>query len=247
MVLKMTKFALILGASGDIGSEIARQLAAQGWSLYLHYSSNVRRIDALWEELQHNFPEQQFSVVQCDLSHPEHVPALTQSIFELHAIIVAHGMELLKLVEDTTDEEMELLWKVHVHSPIKVMNALMPKLKQHSSSYIVVIGSIWGHTGAANEVLYSTVKGAQHAFVRAYAKEVASLGIRVNGIAPGWIDTRMNASFDEEELQAAHEVIPLRTIGQPIDVAQAVTFLVSGQADYMVGEIMNINGGWYIA
>ena len=124
---------------------------------------------------------------------------------------------------------------------------LSPQLRQFEQSYVVLIGSIWGNTGAAGEVMYSAVKGAQHAFVKAYAKEAAYSGIRVNAVAPGWIETRMNdVTFrwmnDKWLLMKSH----LWRTGTPEDVAEAVNFLLSGKADYMTGEIVKVNGGWYI-
>lgn len=95
------------------------------------------------------------------------------------------------------------------------------------------------------ETVYSAVKGAQLAFVKAYAKEMAPSGTRVNAIAPGFILTKMNASFSAEELQEIEEEIPLG-LGAPQDIADAVDFLIGGKADYMTGQTLRINGGWLI-
>ena len=95
------------------------------------------------------------------------------------------------------------------------------------------------------ETMYSAVKGAQLAFVKAYAKEMAPSGTRVNAVAPGFIMTKMNDSFSAEELQEIEEEIPLG-LGSPQDIADAVEFLVGGTADYMTGQTLRINGGWLI-
>ncbi len=240
------KWAIILGASGDIGSETARKLAEDGWSIYLHYAHNYNRVEKLREELVATFPDQQFLLVQADFTQEEAADQLADQLFSIQAIVVANGHELLKLLTETTIEEMNILWRVHGQNPIRFIGRMSEQMRQHKRSYIVFVGSIWGTTGAANEVVYSTVKGAQHAFVRAYAKESASSGIRVNGIAPGWIETRMNEQFDEEEKEMAKEIIPLQEIGKPSDVAEVVRFLLSGRADYMTGQILNVNGGWFI-
>ena len=121
-----------------------------------------------------------------------------------------------------------------------------PNYASLKKSYVVLIGSIWGNTGAAGEVMYSAVKGAQHAFVKAYAKEAAYSGIRVNAIAPGWIETRMNDVIPVDERQMVIDEIPLWRRVRPEHVAEAVNFLLSGNADYMTGEIVKVNGGWYI-
>ena len=90
---------------------------------------------------------------------------------------------------------MDALWKVHVQNPARFISLVSPQLRKFEQSYVVMIGSIWGNTGAAGEVMYSAVKGAQHAFVKAYAKEAAYSGVRVNAVAPGWIETRMNSDI----------------------------------------------------
>ena len=100
----------------------------------------------------------------------------------------------------------------------------------NNPSYVVFIGSIWGNTGAAGEVMYSAVKGAQHAFVKAYAKEAAYSGIRVNAVAPGWIETRMNDAIPEDERQMIVDEIPLMTVGTPKNVADAVEFLLKWES-----------------
>ena len=123
---------------------------------------------------------------------------------------------------------------------------LASKLRANKVSYVLVIGSIWGDVGAAGEVAYSAVKGAQHSFVKAYAQEVAYNGIRVNAIAPGIINTNMNAKFSTEERAEIESQIPLQTFGEVRDIANMAAFYLSGQADYVTGQIIRINGGWYI-
>ena len=109
------------------------------------------------------------------------------------------------------------------------------------------LSALFGVTvGAAGEVVYSAVKGAQHAFVKAYAQEVAYNGIRVNAIAPGFIDTEMNNHLTEQEKQQIASEIPLQRLGIVTDVAQMTRFYVSGAADYVTGQIVHVNGGWYI-
>ena len=162
------------------------------------------------------------------------------------AIVIASGQSMYKLLSETTTGDMDALWKVHVQNPARLIGLVSSQLRSFEKSYVIFIGSIWGNTGAAGEVMYSAVKGAQHAFVKAYAKEAAFSGTRVNAIAPGWIDTRMNNDISLDERKMVIDEIPLKTTGKPEDVAQMVNFLVSGNADYMTGEILKVNGGWYI-
>lgn len=242
----MKKFALVLGASGEIGRTICRSLAEDGWSLYLHYTQNEEATKALYKSLSFDFPAQEFMIVQADFTDHMAADELALQIFSLQALVFASGQAHYALLEDTTVEDMEALWRVHVQNPMRLTALLSSKLRVHKSSYVLFIGSIWGEAGSACESLYAAVKGAQHAFVKSYAKEAAYSRIRVNAIAPGFINTSMNGHLSDEELGYILEEIPLGTVGETTDVAEMVRFYLSGKADYVTGQIIRVNGGWYI-
>lgn len=242
----MKKFALVCGASGAIGEAICRKLAQDGWSLYLHYNVSKEKVQQLYEQLTESYPQQEFMPVQADFSADVGAEQLAAQIFSVQAIIFANGHAYYGLLEDTTGADMNRLWCVHVQNPMRTTALLASKLRTHEVSYVLVIGSIWGDVGAAGEVAYSAVKGAQHSFVKAYAQEVAYNGIRVNAIAPGFIDTAMNAKLDTTEREELVSQIPLQTFGETSDIANMVAFYVSGKADYITGQIIRVNGGWYI-
>lgn len=239
----MKKFALVMGASGEIGETISRVLAASGWSLYLHWNTNPPAELAAF--LRDTYPQLEFLEVHADFSLPGASERLTSQVFDVSCIIVASGHSLVKMLMDTDDAEMEELWRVHVQNPVSAIRQLSKVFQRHPKSYIVFISSIWGETGASMETAYSSVKGAQLAFVKAYAKEMASSGTRVNAVAPGFIMTKMNSGLIAEELESLREEIPLG-IGKPQDVADAVDFLVGGKADYITGQTLRINGGWHM-
>jgi len=240
------KFALVLGASGEIGRAICQSLAEDGWSIYVHYSNNEKTAQDLYCSLSENFPAQEFMLVQGDFSKIAGADLLASQIFNVQAIVFASGQAHYSLLEDTTVEDMDALWRVHVQNPMRLTALLSSKLRAHNVSYVLFIGSIWGEAGSAGEALYATVKGAQHAFVKSYAKEAALSRIRVNAIAPGFINTSMNNHLSKEELDYILEDIPLGIIGETIDVAEMVRFYLSGKADYVTGQIIRLNGGWYI-
>lgn len=242
----MKKFACIFGASGEIGQSIAMEMSNQGWSLYLHFHENKLVVEKLYTQLQELFPQQEFHVFQVDLGRNEDVSNVLEQLFEVQAIIFASGQALYQLLEDTSLQDMESVWRTHVQSPMFIIGQLASKLRRFNTSYIVFIGSIWGETGAAGETVYSAVKGAQHAFIKAYAKEAGSSGVRVNAIAPGYINTKMNESLDDYEMKIIENDIPLKQIGKPQDVANLVSFLTSEKADYITGQVLSVNGGWYI-
>lgn len=239
----MKRFAVIMGASGEIGESIAEGLAQEGWSLYLHFHSTP--VDHLAERLEKKYAFQEFIPVQADLSADNGGEMLASNVFDASAVVVASGHSLMKMLADTEDQEMDELWRVHVKNPVSAIKLISPYFHRHAKNYVVFVSSVWGQTGAAMETMYSSVKGAQLAFVKAYAKEMALTGTRVNAVAPGFIQTKMNKDFLEEELAALAEDIPLG-LGNPQDVADAVAFLLSGKADYITGQTLNVNGGWHM-
>ena len=240
------KFALVCGASGAIGEALCHELAADGWSLYLHYSNGESRVNQLYQKLVTSYPQHEFFIVQGNFLHEDCADKIFMQIFSLHAIVFANGQALYELLDDTSQQQMQELWKVHVETPMLICKKLAPKLRLHPTSYVLFISSIWGEVGASGEVVYSTVKGAQNSFVKAYAQEVAFSGIRVNAIAPGIIETSMNVHLSDSEQQEIIEQIPLQRYGKPHEVAQLAGYVMSGKADYMTGQILRLNGGWYI-
>ena len=239
-------YCVVLGGSGGIGQEVCRTLAASGWPLYIHFNDNEEQALRMQSELRLSYPRLDFEAIQADFSQIDGAEVLAEETRNAGAIVVANGQSMYKLLTETTAEDMDALWKVHVQNPARFIGLISPQLRSYEKSYVVFIGSIWGNTGAAGEVMYSAVKGAQHAFVKAYAKEAAYSGTRVNGVAPGWIETRMNLNIPLDERQMVMDEIPLMSTGTPSDVADIVNFLLSGKADYMTGEILKVNGGWYI-
>jgi 3-oxoacyl-[acyl-carrier protein] reductase len=236
------KYALITGASGGIGTSIARQLAADGYGLLLHYNRRREAVEKLKKELAttHVVP------IQADLAAKDGVEVLLSQINRpVDAIVYNSGNSYYGLITDMGDGLVQSMVQLHVTSPILLTKKLLPEMIAKKRGNIVIISSIWGLTGAACEVVYSMVKGGQNAFVKALAKELAPSGIRVNAVAPGAIDTDMLRIFSKEDLQAIADDIPIGRLGTADEVAKTVSFLISDAASYITGQIISVNGGWY--
>ncbi|MEG0459309.1 elongation factor P 5-aminopentanone reductase [Vagococcus sp.] len=240
------KFILITGASGDIGTACAIKLAEAGYSLYCHYYQNESKITSLVNQLINDFPNQEFLAIQADLSQEEGVDTVFTSLFQLDGIIFAHGDTLYDLFTDHSSQELDNMWHTHLKSPMRICQKCQSKLSHCQSGRIIFISSIYGLVGSSMEVLYSTLKGGQIAFANALSKEVASLGITVNTIAPGAVNTRMNQDWTEPEKNELLESIPLNRMADPAEIASLACFLLSSEASYITGVTLPVTGGWKI-
>ncbi|HAM80405.1 elongation factor P 5-aminopentanone reductase [Ornithinibacillus bavariensis] len=238
----MGKNILIIGASGAIGSAITEQLILDGHQLILHYHQNRDAIDTILENAK---AESILGFIKADLSNMANISDFLEKIaYPVDAIIFASGIAYYGLFQETPDEVMEEMFSIHIGAPLLITKTLLGDMLLRKNGKIIFISSIWGEVGASNEVLYSTVKGAQNSFVKALAKEVGPSGILVNAVSPGFIDTKMNPlSADEKE--ALLEEIPLNRPGLPEDVANTVSFLLSDKSNYIHGEIIRVTGGWH--
>lgn len=233
---------LIIGASGDIGVAIAKELANAGYGLLLHYHQNKETLEAVSASIG---AESILLMLQADLRYAENIEVfLKQLVFPVDAIVFAGGTADYGLFQDVSEATMDEMLGLHLKAPWLITQKLLPEMIKNKSGKIVFITSIWGDIGASNEVIYSAVKGAQNSFVKALAKEVAPSGITVNAISPGFIDTKMNAHLLPEERASIIAEIPSNRAGTPQDVANAVGFLLDEKSSYIQGEILQINGGW---
>ena len=153
------------------------------------------------------------------------------------------GISQIKLFTDITPEEWRQMFAANVDGIYHCCRAAVPYLVQQHSGTIINVSSIWGLCGASCEVHYSASKAAVIGFTQALAKELAPSGITVNCVAPGAIDTEMNAHLTAEERRMLEEEIPLGRMGSPEEVAAAIAFLAGEDARYFTGQILSPNGG----
>lgn len=239
--------ALITGASGGIGSAIAEKLAAAGHDICAGYFMNRESAAILCCELQSRYGVRA-EAVRFDLADTagisDSVDKCVSLLGEPDILVNNGGREHIGLFQDMTDSELIGLMNSDLTGAMLLTKYLLPGMISHKQGYIVNIASVWGEVGASCEVAYSAAKAGLIGFTRALAKEAAPSGVVVNCIAPGFIDTRMNEQLTEDERAALIADIPADRAGTPADIAETIAFLCSGKADYMVGQVLRIDGGW---
>ena len=240
----MKKNVLITGASGGIGQAISLKFANAGYNLILLYHNNESAI----YDLIHKFPDScKCLSLRCDLSKYDEIYQVVNKIHKLSgevSILVNNaGIALPQtLFADTTDEQMNVVFETNVYSQIRLTRLLLDDIRNNQGS-IINISSIWGLTGASCEVLYSASKSAIIGFTKALAKEMGPSQVKVNCIAPGFIDTKMNSSISFDDKESFRLMTPLEKIGTPYDIADAVYFL--SQSEFITGQVLTVDGGFY--
>lgn len=236
------KVALITGASGEIGESICKVLAQKGYNIIYHY--NTHKNEKLLMELSKNVG---VLAVQADLKGNNGVEFLVEQTLKtfgrIDVIINNAGYSSPSLFVDETYESISECLSVNLTSAISLTSALIPAIKQGGS--IINISSIWGVCGGSMEVVYSASKAGLIGFTKALSKEIGTMGIRVNAIAPGFIDTKMNKHLScEEKQEFMDSSLCLSRLGTPKDVANVVEFLVSDKASYITGQVIGVDGGF---
>ena len=148
------------------------------------------------------------------------------------------------MVTDITDSDWAEIMNTNLNSNFIVTQEVVKNMIHNKEGLIVNISSIWGITGAAMEVAYSTSKAGIIGLTKSLAKELGPSNIRVNAIAPGIINTSMNSKFSEEEINNIQEEIPLEKIGEPEEITKCIEWLIKD--NYTTGQVISINGGWNI-
>lgn len=239
------RVALVTGASRGIGRATAALLASRGCRVMVGYHRSRREAETLVSELTAAGADA--AAASADLADTAQAKALVerceQRFGRVDILVCNAGVAQQRLFTDITPEEWRAMQAVHVDGAYACCRAALPGMIRRHNGGIVLVSSMWGQIGGACEVHYSAAKAALIGMTRALAKEVGPAGVRVNCVAPGVIDTAMNAALDDETRRSLAEETPLGRLGQPNEVARAIAFLASDEASFITGQILGVSGG----
>lgn len=229
------KRAVVTGGTRGIGLAICRLLSERGYAVTATYARSEEDARRAREAL----PAVKF--VRADAAEEADAAALFAEGVDL--LVCNAGIDLFKQIQDVSAEEYARVMNVNFGGVFfACKHAVKKMLAAGGGGAIVTVSSVWGEVGGSCESIYSASKGAVIAFTKALAKELAPSGIRVNCIAPGAVDTAMNARLDEDERRTLCEEIPLGRFATAEEVAEAALLLA--EHPYLTGTVLNVNGGW---
>ena len=242
------KYALVTGGSRGIGAAVARLCARRGWGVAVGFNHGEAAAQTLAQELQTlGVPA---LAVRADVADAGQVDQMVDNVLEkfcqLDILVCSAGISHVGLISQIDEDQWRRLFAVNVDGVHHCCRAVLPHMLARKSGSIVTVSSMWGQVGASCEAAYSATKGAVIAYTKALAKELGPSNIRVNCVAPGVIDTEMNAHLSPEDLAALAEETPLSRIGTPEEVASAIAFLASDEASFLTGQVLAPNGGLVI-
>ncbi len=240
------KVAIVTGSARGIGRAIALKLAEVGANVTVNdIASAAGALEGVAGEIK--ALNRQALAVTADVSSPEDVARMVESVVNtfgrVDILVNNAGVTRDGLVMRMSDEDWNTVLNIDLKSAFFCTRAVLrPMLKQRWGR-IVSIASIVGIHGNAGQANYAAAKAGVIAFTKSVAKEVASRGITVNAIAPGYIDTKMTQNLDEKQSAELLKHVPLGYAGTPRDVAEAVAFLASEEARYITGQVLGVDGG----
>ena len=235
------KTALVTGATGGIGAAIARTLHAQGAAVALS-GTRSEVLETLAGELG-----ERVAVTPCNLSDPEATAALPgqaeAALGGLDILVNNAGLTRDNLALRMKDEDWQTVLDVNLTAAFRLSRAALRGMMKRRWGRIVSITSVVGVTGNPGQTNYAASKAGLIGMSKSLAAEVASRGVTVNCVAPGFIETPMTDALNDEQKQRILTAVPAGDLGRPEDVAAAVAYLASGEGGYVTGQTLHVNGG----
>jgi 3-oxoacyl-[acyl-carrier protein] reductase len=239
------KTAIVTGGTRGIGRAIALTLAAQGANIIINYTSNAQKAEEVVQQIKErggNAIAVKGNVSKYD--EVQNMIAVAEKHFSSIDILVNNaGITKDTLLMKMKEEDWDQVIAVNLKGAYNCTKAVIRKMMKQKCGKIINLASVVGITGNVGQANYAASKAGVIGFTKSVAREVATRGINVNAIAPGYIQTDMTDILSDEVKEVIKNQIPMKRLGRPEDVANIVAFLCSEEADYITGQIIHVDGG----
>ncbi|WPX99164.1 3-oxoacyl-ACP reductase FabG [Candidatus Megaera polyxenophila] len=231
------KTALITGASGSIGRAITKKLHGLGAHVFIS-GSNQEKLVELGKELENNY-----TIKPCNLSDIKAAEQLIADIEKLDILVCNAGINRDNLAIRMTDEDFSAVIDINLKTNFVLNREAIKKMMKNRYGRIINISSVVGVSGNPGQANYCASKAGLIGMTKSLAYEVASRGITVNAVAPGFITSNMTDALTDNQKEMIVQKIPAKVLGTPDDVANVVVFLASAESSYITGQTIHVNGG----
>ncbi|HFJ5115815.1 TPA: 3-oxoacyl-[acyl-carrier-protein] reductase [Staphylococcus aureus] len=244
----MTKSALVTGASRGIGRSIALQLAEEGYNVAVNYAGSKEKAEAVVEEIKAKGVDS--FAIQANVADADEVKAMIKEVVSqfgsLDVLVNNAGITRDNLLMRMKEQEWDDVIDTNLKGVFNCIQKATPQMLRQRSGAIINLSSVVGAVGNPGQANYVATKAGVIGLTKSSARELASRGITVNAVAPGFIVSDMTDALSDELKEQMLTQIPLARFGQDTDIANTVAFLASDKAKYITGQTIHVNGGMYM-
>jgi acetoacetyl-CoA reductase len=244
------KIALVTGGTGGIGTAICIALADQGRKVIAGYFPPEQEIAEAWQS-KHRDNGYEFDMVACDVSDYEASEKMLRDVAStigtVDILVNCAGITRDKTLRRMTPEQWDSVLRTNLDSAFNVTRQVVEGMSESGFGRIVNISSVNGQKGQYGQANYSAAKAGLHGFTKAVAQELATKGVTVNSVSPGYVKTEMTDAIPEEIRNAIIQQVPMGRMALPDEIAYVVSFLTDDRNTYMTGANLPVNGGMYMS
>ena len=246
--MKMSKSALVTGASRGIGRSIALQLAEEGYNVAVYYAGSKDKAEAVVEEIKAKGVDS--FAIQANVANGDEVKAMIKEVVSqfgsVDVLVNNAGITRDNLLMRMKEQEWDDVIDTNLKGVFNCIQKVTPQMLRQRGGAIINLSSVVGAVGNPGQANYVATKAGVVGLTKSSARELASRGITVNAVAPGFIVSDMTDALSDELKDQMLEQIPLARFGEDTDIANTVAFLASDKAKYITGQTIHVNGGMYM-